>query len=186
MNLKVTIAILAFAGIAHAGSYPTLAEFCKKASIDKESADKVDVASHKAVIEQMGKILSPEADCDFIKKHSTEKGWALIDARDPETRKSTGTFEAAVKLVSDHKDLASHQFKKEMLVDKLAKHFEAQGRKPSSVDDLKGNSLMIFCNGPKCYRTPWAGCSLNEMGFKKENLFFVTDGYEGLKKHCFK
>ena len=113
------------------------------------------------------------SDCDTIKKYENSD-WVLIDARDKASRKSTGSFKGTVKILSDHHDQKNHKFDEASLKKKLGKYF---GNKDISLDDIKAKNLVLFCNGLKCFRSSWAACSLRDLGFSKDKVFVVLDGY---------
>ncbi|MCT4642476.1 MAG: rhodanese-like domain-containing protein [Bacteriovoracaceae bacterium] len=169
-----------------AKSYTTSDDFCS--GINTEAKAKNPTTKHRDVIGKMANTLlaSNAKDCSFIKEQLGKKGVVLVDARDKGARKSTGTFAGVAKITSDHHNNKKHNFTEEKLTKKFKKYFKKKGEVISSLDEIKEKKLILFCNGLKCYRSPWAACSLNKMGFKKENIFVVLDGYDGLKKNCLK
>jgi hypothetical protein len=186
MLVKLSVFLLMFSSQAFSGNYSTPAEFC--GAINTEAKAKNPTTNHKNVIAQFAtpKVASDAGDCAAIKAEIAKPDVAFIDARDKGARKSTGTFPGVAKITSDHHNAGKHHFTQGKLVKKLGKYFKKKGRAVASLDDIKGKKLVLFCNGLKCYRSSWAACDLMKMGFKKENVWVVLDGYDGLKKSCLK
>ncbi|MFK7822812.1 MAG: rhodanese-like domain-containing protein [Oligoflexales bacterium] len=155
-------------------------DFCS--NINKYAKNKDETTKYIDDIKKFAQPILSDKDCSTIKKYE-ETNWALIDSRDKASRKSTGSFKGTVKILSDHHDASNHKFDEANLKKKLGKYF---GNTSMSLDEIKGKNLILFCNGLKCFRSSWAACSLKELGFKKDNIFVVLDGYTGIKNNCIK
>lgn len=155
-------------------------DFCKLEELNKKSKAKTPVIEYSTEIAKLGNILisSKKEDCKFIKDNMNKNDFIIIDARGRGTR---GVIRGAVKVISDHDDLKNHQFTPEIFQAKLKRYTD---KKENKIKDPKKANLIIFCNGPTCYRTSWAACSLKEMGYDKSKINLVLDGYFGLKKNC--
>lgn len=154
--------------------------FCELAELNKKSANKEQVKDYIEEIKEIGNPLfaSNKDDCNFIKSKQKDNSFIVLDARG---RGMRGSIPGAFKVISDHDDLKNHEFTSDNFNKKMEKLLTKY--KKMEIDPKKYN-YIIFCNGPTCFRTAWAACSLQKLGYKKEQLNLVLDGFFGLKKSC--
>lgn len=184
--MRFVFLFLVFLGVnsyAELQEVQNIADFCTNSVINKHSKQKDPVKNFEKTISQMGIVhyAFEASSCEFFKKSLLDPNSLVLDARGYGAR---GVIHGAIKVISDHDDDSAHEFKPGVLEGKVNEYLEK--KKMPKLENLKDKNLVIFCNGPTCYRTSWAACSLMSMGYKKENLHLFLDGYLGIKKSCLK
>lgn len=157
--------------------------FCENKNININAKSKTPVKDHVSIINLLGNSLfgANSKDCNFLKNKKSLDNFVLIDARSIGAR---GHIPNSVRILSDHDDPEEHEFKKEIFEKKIKDYLKK--KKGITNPDLTKLNYIIFCNGPTCYRTSWAACTLRKNGIRKDQLHLYLDGYLGIQGQCLK
>ncbi len=113
-------------------------------------------------------------------KGATGKKWIFLDTRGKPDR-IVGVIPRSIPLTSDPYDASKHEVTAENIIKKLNLVLDKTYK---TIKDTQKDNIyfVVFCNGKNCHRTSYAACSLREMGFSRDDIFLMLEGYPGWVK----